>query len=423
VEQEHRMLDARILQAQGYTQVQIAEMLHVTDRTVRNYLRYPPRGRKRPIRASKIDPYKTLIDEVLEENPHYNSELLFDRLLRLNYTGKKSILKNYVAGVRRRLLLQAVMRFETEPGLQAQVDWKEFGRQVVDGRDTKLYAFVMVLGYSRKAFVHFTTSMDTATLLACHLLAFAYFQGVPWEILYDNMKTAFHCDAEGTWRPTKRLSAVAAHYGFTPRRCQVRRPETKGKVERTIGYLDGNFWPRMDGGPLCLAGLNAAVRGWLRDIVEKPLAQFSESRNDRYFREKSALRPLPIDFCDVREQTPVAVNRESMIRYQTNSYSVPPEHIGQVLMLNVDPLSHGAELCGPRGIVRMFALAAAGARQRIVFPEDRQAMQERWKQDRQRTARRRTPRRCQQTPAIEVEVRSPAEYEPIAEAMGREVCA
>jgi predicted transcriptional regulator len=52
VEQEHRMLDARILQGQGYTQVQIAEMLNVTDRTVRNYLRYPPRGRKRLVRSA-----------------------------------------------------------------------------------------------------------------------------------------------------------------------------------------------------------------------------------------------------------------------------------------------------------------------------------------------------------------------------------
>jgi transposase len=403
--------------------MQIAEMLHVSDRTVRNYLRYPPRGRKRPVRASKVDPHKAFIDEVLEANPRYTSELLFERLLRLEYTGKKSILKNYVAGFRRRLLLQAVMRFETELGLQAQVDGKEFERQVVDGRETKLYAFVMVLGYSRKTFVHFTTSMDTATLLVCHLLAFAYFDGVPWEILYDNMKTAFYCDAEGAWRATKRLSAVAAHYGFTPRRRQVRRPETKGKVERTIGYLDGNFWPRMDEVPLCLAELNARVTGWLRDIDEKPLAQFCESRNDRFLREKAALRPLPIDSCDVREQTPVAVNRESMIRYQTNSYSVPPEHIGQVLMLKVDPLGHGAELCGPQGTVRKFALTAAGARQRIVFPEDCETMQERWKQDRQRTARHRAPRRRQQTPVIEVEVRSPAEYEPIAEAMGREVCA
>ena len=111
----------------------------------------------------------------------------------------------------------------------------------------------MVLGFSRKAFVHFTTRMDSATLLACHALAFAYFEGVPREILYDNMRTAFHPDDEGIWRPTKRLLALAVHYGFTPKRCRVRRPETKGKVERTIGYLDSNFWPCMDGEVLSLA--------------------------------------------------------------------------------------------------------------------------------------------------------------------------
>jgi transposase len=417
------MLDARILQAQGYTQMQIAEMLHVTDRTVRNYLKHPPRGRKRTMRSSKVDEFKPLIDEVLEVNPRYNSELLFERLSRLGYTGKKSILKDYVAGVRRRLLNQAVMRFETEPGLQAQVDWKEFGRQIVDGREARLYAFVMVLGYSRKAFVHFTMSMDSATMLACHLLAFAYFGGVPCEILYDNMKTAFLCDSEGTWRATKRLSAVAAHYGFTPRRCQVRRPETKGKVERAIGYLDGNFWPRMDCGSLCLAELNVRVTEWLRDVDEKPLAQFAQSRSERFLLEKPALRSLPIEPCDVREQIPVAVNRESMIRYQTNSYSAPTEHIGQVLMLNVDPLSHGAELCGPAGTVRTFLLAAAGARQRIVFPEDREEMHKRWDQDRRRTARSRATRRRRLATEIEVEIRSPSEYEPIAEVMGCEVCA
>jgi energy-coupling factor transporter ATP-binding protein EcfA2 len=55
---------------------------------------------------------------VLERNASHNREILFERLVRLGYTGKKSILKDYVADVRRKLLNQAVMRFETEPGLQ-----------------------------------------------------------------------------------------------------------------------------------------------------------------------------------------------------------------------------------------------------------------------------------------------------------------
>lgn len=423
MEQEHRMLDARILQGQGYSQVQIAEMLHVTDRTVRNYLKNMPRERKRPVRGSKVDPHKLLIEEVLQKNPSYNSEILFDRLLRLGYAGKKSILKDYVASVRRRMLNQAVMRFETEPGLQAQVDWKEFGRQIVDGRETKLYAFVMVLGYSRKAFVYFTTSMQSATMLACHLMAFQYFGGVPWEILYDNMKTAFHCDSEGTWRPAKRLCAVAAHYGFTPRRCRVRRPETKGKVERIIGYLDGNFWPRVEGQNLSLAELNSQVTGWLADIDAKPLSDFAESRHQRFLREQPALRPLSSLPCDVREEIAVAVNRESMIRYQTNSYSVPPEHIGTLLTLKVSPLNGQAELLGARGSLRCFALSPAGARQRVVFPEDREAMRRRWEQDRRRTASRRSPRPRRQRATVEVQTRSPSEYESFAEPVGTGVCA
>jgi transposase len=230
MDKEQCMLDARLLQAQGYTQMQIATMLGVSDRTVRTYLKERPAGRKKPVRGSRLDPFKPFIKEVLEKNPSYNGELLYERIVKLGYSGKKTVMKAYVAGLRRKLSQQAVMRFETEPGRQAQVDWKEFGTQVVDGRETKLYAFVMVLGYSRLPFVRFTTNMRQSTLLACHALAFEYFGGVPQKILYDNMRTAFEPDMEGYWHPTKRLSACAVQYGFVPQHCRIRRSETKGKV-------------------------------------------------------------------------------------------------------------------------------------------------------------------------------------------------
>jgi transposase len=232
MDKEQCMLNARIQQAQGYTQVQIAEMLGVSDRTVRTYLKELAAGRKKPLRHSKLDPYKPFIEDMLEKNPSYNGELLYEWIVRLCYQGKKTIMKAYAARLRKRPTQQAVMRFETEPGRQAQVDWKEFGRQVVDGKETKLYAFVMVLGYSRMPFVRFTTNMRQSTLLGCHTLAFEYFGGVPQEILYDNMRTAFEPDSEGFWHPGKRLSACTVHYGFAPQRCRIRRPETKGKVER-----------------------------------------------------------------------------------------------------------------------------------------------------------------------------------------------
>ncbi len=122
------MLDARILQAQGYTQMQIAQLLGVTDRTVRTYLKERPCARKKPVRPSKLDPFKPFIEELLERNPSYNGELLYERIVAQGYGGKKTVMKAYVAELRKKLSHQAVMRFETEPGRQAQVDWKEFGR-------------------------------------------------------------------------------------------------------------------------------------------------------------------------------------------------------------------------------------------------------------------------------------------------------
>lgn len=414
MDRENRMLDARLLQAQGHTQVKIAEMLGVCERTVRNFLTQKPQARKCPTRPSKLDPYKQVILDHLEENPSYNGEILFERLVRMGYDGKKTVMKAFAAKTRRRLAATAVQRFETEPGRQAQVDWKEFGKQVVDGRTTRLYAFVMVLGYSRKPFVRFTTDMRQSTLLACHELAFAYFGGVPEEVLYDNMRTAFQPDLEGHWRPTKRLSAIAVHYGFIHKRCRVRRPETKGKVERTIGYLDTNFWPRMDGETLGLALLNERVGDWLETICAKRVADLGESRTERFKREAPLLKKLPADDYDARDIVPVVVSRESTVRFETNRYSAPPEFIATTVLLYVHPLTRQAELFADGRSVRFFPLAPQGSHSVLVFEEDRKELAVRWAMDRSRLAVRRTPRRRYLPVDTDVAVRSPAFYDACA---------
>lgn len=412
MDKEHSMLEARVLQGQGFTQTEIAKTLGVCERTVRNHLKGMPSGRKRPRRGSKMDNFKAVVDEILEANVSYNGELIYERLVRMGYSGKISVMKDYVAKVRREIYRQAAIRFETEPGWQAQVDWKEFGAQTIDGITSKLYAFVMVLGYSRKAFVLFTTSMDTATLMACHALAFAYFGGVPHEILYDNMRTAYQPDSEGVWNPTRKLLSLAVHFGFTPKRCRVRRPETKGKVERTIGYLDNNFWPRMEGETLSLADLNDKVCLWLTLVDGKNLADFGESRATRFCREQGGLQPLPQHPFDVSGEIPVLVNRESLIRYETNSYSVPPQYIGTMLSLKVHPLNGAAEICGLEGSIRHIQLSPKGAKITNFNPEDCDAIRKRWDADRARLARIRTRKvKRIRAQAPDVEVRPPAVYD------------
>ena len=58
----------------------------------------------------------------------------------------------------------------------------------MDGGLKKLFCFNMILGYSRMIYVEFTLSIDTPTLIKCHLNAFEYFGRYTSEFLYDNVK-------------------------------------------------------------------------------------------------------------------------------------------------------------------------------------------------------------------------------------------
>ncbi len=408
------MLKAHLLREQGYRQREIAERLGVSERTVRNYLKSEPAPRKVAKRASMLDGYRELIGSVLERQPSYNLVLLLKRLRRSGYRGSMTILREYAAALRKKITTEAIIRFETEPGYQAQVDWKELGRRTVDGVVGKLYAFVMVLGYSRKPSVRFTTSMREAVLLACLQEAFQYFGGVVAELLFDNMKTAFLADAEGLFHPNRRLLAFAHPYGFTPRRCRVRRPQTKGKVERLIGYLSGNFLAQVSGQDLSLEELNGRLRAWLAEVGEAELRDFAESREARFTREQGCLSPLPLHPLDCRETAEVYVSRESLFAYEGARYSAPAEWIGETLLRRRDPLSRAAELYQGRSLIRRFTLLPPGERGPLWDPADRLSVQSRW----ERGQRRRLsvhPSRPAPQAAPDVEIRSPSAYERLLE--------
>jgi len=168
----------------------------------------------------------------------------------------------------------------------------------------------------------------------------------------------------------------------------------------------------MEGETLSLAGLNDQARRWLAAIDEKKLSDFNESRADRFSRERPLLQPCSLLSFDARRDIPVLVSRESLIQHETNSYSVPPQHIGTMLTLKIHPFESEAEVFGPEGSIRRFPLAADGARIKRIFPDDLEALRKRWEADRARLARIRKPRvpriRIQQP---EVEVRPPSVYD------------
>lgn len=409
---EKFMLKAHELQAQGFTQKQIAEQLGKTDRTIRTWLKQMPRERKKPVRKSKLDKYKSLIETLVRENPEINGAKIYEKLIKLGFDGKSSIVREYITKIRKEETLKAVIRFETEPAHQAQVDWIEFGRQYVNGKLQKLYAFVMVMGYSRMPFVYFTKKMDSATLLYCHIKAFEFFGGIPEEILYDNMKTAWYYDGEH-WQTNRQLARFAYHYGFIPKRCKIHRPETKGKVERFNQYFENNFFVDYDNCSLELTALNEAALTWIKRIAVNRLSQFNQSRNERFTYEKQFLKKLPVSSFDIRDAIPLIVNRESCITYKTNKYSVPPVFIGKTLTAKPFVEVEKLELFDSEGVsIRIIDCAPAGSRQSFMRLEDKDAILAAWEKGLKRDAFKRQAKKTFKLSNHEyVAVRNPVFYE------------
>ena len=196
--------------------------------------------------------------------------VLFREIKERGYRGGETRVKQFVRGSSG-AVAEPIVRFETEPGHQMQADWATVGR----GAD-KLSVFIATLGWSRMAYVEFCDDERVETLIRCHENAFLAFGGVPREVLFDNMKTVVmerNTYGRGVHRFHAGFLDYARHAGFLPRLCQPYRAQTKGKVERFIGYLKGSFWVPFVASmrQLGLApdkhAANAAVSRWLREVA------------------------------------------------------------------------------------------------------------------------------------------------------------
>lgn len=235
-------VDITSLHRQGVGIKAIARRLSVSRNAVRRAIRRggPPVYR-RQARPSKLDPFKDYLVQRLSEFPELSCERLFLEIKAIGYEGGKTILKDFTKPYRVRRK-EPIVRFETAPGQQAQVDWSDLGVHVIGEYAVKLYLFAMVLSYSRCLYAEVVTSMDCDTLLECHRHGFSYFGGTTREILYDNMKTVvLKRAAGGDHHFNPQFLDFAGMIGFKPKLCRPYRAKTKGKVERIIGYVKDRF--------------------------------------------------------------------------------------------------------------------------------------------------------------------------------------
>src|SRR5436190_22091238 len=332
IEEKFKMID---LYRKG---VSISEIARQTGRD-RKTVRKAVKSENQPLRKKKVRPVKrerkiTAFESYLKRRMGegvYNTRKLYRELRERGYTGGLTQVILYIQPHRPKHAEPAVMRFETEPGQQGQVDWGYFGTIEHEGRKRKLYVFVMTLCWSRAMYIEFTVNGNTDWFIRCHQHAFEYFGGVPQEILHDNLKSAvISRDRAGRIVWNERYLDYATYSGFAPHPCRPYRAQTKGKVERGIGYVRQNFWCGLHFTDL--ADLNVQAQRWMNEIANTRVhGTTGEIPFERLVHEQ--LQGLPQQRFDTSIKTERYASRDCLVSYDGNFYSVPAVWAGKMLLV------------------------------------------------------------------------------------------
>lgn len=326
----------KAMSERGVYKKDIAEKLGVHPRTVRRALERGGAavGKRPQARKSKLDPYKRKIDELLRQGV-WNGKVILREIQEAGYAGGITIVRDYIGPKRSLRASRATVRFETKPGQQLQNDWGE-KRTVIGGVETKVAFSVNTLGYSRRFHFWCTSRMDAEHTYEGLIRSFEYFGGLPGEVLVDNQKSMVieHRIGERV-RFNERFLDLAGHYGFTPRACKPSRARTKGKDERMVGYIKGNFFQRYRSFE-SFAHLNQLAERWLREEADMRLhGTVKEVVMERFDRERSHLGVLPPTRYDTSYRERRWVSWDGYIDIRGNRYSVPAHLCGNHVTIRI----------------------------------------------------------------------------------------
>ena len=165
-----------------------------------------------------------------------------------------------------------------------------------------------------------------------HRRALEFFGGVPRKILYDNLKSAVLHHIGSTVQFNPRLLALAGHYLFEPAAAPVRYPEAKGRVEGAIKYIRHSFFYGRSF--RSLDDVRAQAAQWRDQVAnDRVHATTRERPRERLLVERPRLRALPPRRFDTDTIVQAIVSKEARVRFDANSYSVPPAHVGKSVMI------------------------------------------------------------------------------------------
>lgn len=320
----------------GYSQRAVARELDLDRKTVRRYWemtedKYAQYLLNSKNRTKILDPYRDYIVDQIEEYPEITSAII-DGKLRMRYVDFEPSYRSvrlYVANLREELgmpQMKAVRQFsevaELPPGLQAQVDMGEKKLPDMYGNQVKVYIFAMVMSHSRKRYAIIQDhKFNAQEFVAAHDMAFQYFGGRTREIVYDQDRVMSVSENAGDLMLTEVFEVYAKYAGFTIHLCRGADPQSKGKIERVVGYIKNNY---LSCRKYCgISELNSGLMTWLDRVANSKIHDTTKMIPNRVFLEEiKHLKPVPTLSAPVIPKT-AAVRKTNVIHYQQNRYEVP----------------------------------------------------------------------------------------------------
>lgn len=325
----------------GLNKSQISRELGIDRGTVRKYLQMEEKSflawinhpRRLP---KKLSAYYNYVKGLLEKAPYLSSAQVEDRLKEdfsdLPQVDSKTVY-NFVKSIREQHALHKYKEKqgrqyqklpEVDFGSEAQVDFGEYNMQTTSGKRMKVYFFAMVLSRSRCKYVFCQClPFTTQTANYAHELAFAYFEGIPRKIIYDQDRVFVNDENLGDILLTEEFASFSQQYPFETVFCKKADPESKGKVENVIKYVKHNFLKGRvftDTGTLqkdCLAWLERTGNAKMHSTTRKiPKQQWEIEKQHLLPYNGTPKKPF-------LQLPQYKVRKDNTIAYRGNFYSLP----------------------------------------------------------------------------------------------------
>ncbi|MCH5645691.1 IS21 family transposase [Gordonia sp. ABSL49_1] len=224
------------------------------------------------------------------------------------------------------------------PGAECQLDFGYLGmlEDPATGNRRKVHALVITAVYSRHTFVWLTHSQTLDAVIAGCQGAWEFFDGVFAVIIPDNMKPIVtQADAVNP-RLSRGWLDYAAHAGFITDTARVRTPQDKPRVERTIQYVQKNFWAGETFTDLDHA--QQAARAWCAHTAGMRVHGTTAAQPAAVFaaEEHQHLLPVPQQSYDVPVFKQVKVHKDFHACVGKALYSLPETWIGTTVDVRAD---------------------------------------------------------------------------------------